>query len=344
VYYSHRSIPSTDDRATRRSSLDDIGAWLCSHKECQTVLHFLPPLIRGSLATVLLVANLIFWATPFFGITFAKLLVPLPAWRRKCARTLVRLAEHWIDGNNRALGLIQKTTLETYGLDELRPDHWYLIDCNHQSTVDILVLQRVFNHRIPFLKFFLKQELIWVPILGLAWWALDYPFMKRYSKAELERRPELRGKDLETTRKACERFKDTPSTILNFLEGTRFTAEKHARQASPYRHLLRPKAGGVAFVMAAMGERFNSLLDVTIVYPGSKHKGMWDFVSGQISRIIVHVREIPIPPELLDGNYADDPQFQERFQAWVRDLWATKDALIEQLLGHSNQTPAALLI
>lgn len=303
------------------------------------MLHFLPPLIRGIVTSLLMLANLIFWSIPLFAVTLARLLVPLPFWRRRCARALVGIAESWIDGNNRAQRLTQKCTWETHGLDQLRPDHWYMVDCNHQSTVDILVLQRVLNRRIPFLKFFLKQELIWVPILGGAWWALDFPFMKRYSKAKLERHPELRGKDLETTRKACRHFQDTPAAIINFLEGTRFTLEKHARQASPYRHLLRPKAGGLAFVMAAMGKKFNSLLDITIVYPG-KRKGFWDFLSGRIAHIIVHVKEIPIPDDLLEGSYADDPQFQERFQAWVRELWEGKDALIEQLLHHPERHSA----
>ncbi len=65
------------------------------------------------------------------------------------------------------------------GVDSLHQRGWYLVSSNHQSWVDILVLQRIFHGRIPFLKFFLKQELIWVPVIGLAWWALDFPFMKR---------------------------------------------------------------------------------------------------------------------------------------------------------------------
>ena len=108
---------------------------------------------------------------------------------------------------------------------------------------------------VPFLKFFLKKELIWVPILGIAWWALDFPFMKRYSAAVLKKRPHLRGKDIEITRQACKKFKSLPVSIMNFVEGTRFTREKHDKQKSPFTHLLKPKAGGIGFVLSTMGEQ-----------------------------------------------------------------------------------------
>src|SRR5579863_10046354 len=106
--------------------------------------------------------------------------------------------------------LVTRTRWVVDGLQGLNRGGWYLVLSNHQSWVDIPVLQRTFNRRIPFLKFFLKQQLKWVPVLGLAWWALDFPFMQRYSKETLEQHPELRGKDKEATRIACERFRDLP--------------------------------------------------------------------------------------------------------------------------------------
>jgi hypothetical protein len=50
---------------------------------------------------------------------------------------------------------------------------------------------------------------------------------------------------------------------MNFVEGTRFTPAKHAAQQSPYKHLLKPKAGGLALALHVLGDRFDSLLDVT---------------------------------------------------------------------------------
>jgi 1-acyl-sn-glycerol-3-phosphate acyltransferase len=144
---------------------------------------------------------------------------------------------------------------------------WYLVNCNHQSWADILVLQHLLTRRIPLLKFFLKQQLVWVPVMGLAWWALDFPFMRRHSDDVLKAHPELRAKDQESTRLACEKFALIPTSVMNFCEGTRFTLAKHQRQQSPYRHLLRPKAGGIALALNVMGDKFRAILDVTIVYP-----------------------------------------------------------------------------
>jgi 1-acyl-sn-glycerol-3-phosphate acyltransferase len=173
--------------------------------------------------------------------------------------------------------------IDAVGFEALRDDGHYLVLANHQSWVDIVVLQTVLNRRIPFLRFFLKSELIWVPFLGLAWWALDFPFMKRYSRRTLARNPELAGKDIEATRRACEKFKGMPVSVMNFVEGTRFTAAKHGRQSPPYRHLLKPKAGGVAFVMDAMGSALHSVVDATIAYPAGIPT-MLDLLSGASRR------------------------------------------------------------
>lgn len=170
-----------------------------------------------------------------------------------------------------------------------------------------------------------------MPLLGLAWWGLDYPFMKRYSKAFLEKHPELRGKDLEITKAACELFKRQPVTVVNYLEGTRFTEAKRQEQQSPYRYLLKPKAGGVAFVLAALGEQLDALLDVTIVYPGNKAPGFWDLLNGSISRVIIDIQVRELDPALWAGDYENDPEFRQAVQAWVNQLWVAKDQRIEQL-------------
>jgi 1-acyl-sn-glycerol-3-phosphate acyltransferase len=154
-------------------------------------------------------------------------------------RSLDRL-QQWLDGAD------AEGNWDVQGIAGLDPRGWYLVNCNHQSWADILVLQHLLTHRIPLLKFFLKQQLLWVPVMGLAWWALDFPFMRRHSEEVLKAHPELRGKDQEATRLACEKFSLIPTSVMNFCEGTRFTPTKHQRQQSPYRHLLRPKAGGIA--------------------------------------------------------------------------------------------------
>lgn len=233
--------------------------------------------------------------------------------------------------------LTQQLTLDVKGLSSLKKDGWYLVTSNHQSWADITLLQHILNRRIPMLKFFIKQELIWVPVIGLCWWALDFPFMKRYSKAYLEKYPEKKGQDLATTRKACEKFKETPVAVFNFIEGTRFTDEKHRDQHSPFNHLLKPKAGGIGFVLGAMGDQLKSLLDITIYYP-EKQLSYWDFLCGKINDVTIRIEQIEIPKEFLNKDYINDSQFREQFQLWVTELWEKKD----QLLGELKREKASL--
>ena len=301
------------------------------------MLAFLPAPVRGLLAFLLFVFNTVFWCVPLYAVQLLKLAVPHPGWRAFHARGLIRIARAWIDGNHAIMALTQRIEWDVRGLEGLRGDCWYLVSANHQSWVDIVILLRVLHRRIPFPKFFIKQELIWLPLLGGAWWALDFPFMKRHSAAYLAAHPEARGQDWETTRQMCARCRDTPTTLLNFLEGTRFRPEKHARQQSPYRYLLRPKAGGLAFALDALADRLQTLLDVTIVYPDG-YSTFLDLFAGRIRRVIVRVRPLAIPAELRGGDYRHDPEFREAIQRWTRQLWADKDALIEELLGRGQAT------
>jgi len=222
------------------------------------------------------------------------------------------------------------TEFDISDIDGLSMDDWYFVNCNHQSWSDIPITQKVLNRRIPMLKFFLKKELIWVPIIGICWWALDFPFMKRYSLEQVRKNPQLAGKDLATTRKACEKFKTTPVSVFNFLEGTRFTQEKHDKQQSPFTNLLKPKAGGAAFVLGSMGEQMHTMLDITLVY-SDQNIGPWDLFCGRISKVIVHFNKIEIPKEFLGKDYAADPEFKANFQVWLNNTWSDKDALITEL-------------
>lgn len=291
------------------------------------MLSFLPAPVKGVLAFLLIVLNTCVMVIPLFVLTLFRLLIPIKAFQSWVIVVLIRIAETWINNNNLVLSLTQKMELEIHGLESLHYHGWYLVNCNHQSWSDILILQRVFNRKIPMLKFFLKQELIWVPLLGPAWWALDFPFMKRYSKDFLARHPEMKGKDMETTRKACEKFKTVPVSVMNFLEGTRFTREKHDAQNSPYRYLLKPKSGGIAFVLSAMGGQLRSMLDVTIVYH-DETIGFWDLLCGRVRHVSVQIQERTIPEDFAEGDYEGDPQFRNRLQGWVNQVWQEKDALI----------------
>ncbi|AMK33343.1 acyltransferase [Pseudomonas mosselii] len=287
-------------------------------------------LLTGILTLTLLLLNTLVLIGPL--LVFALLKLVLPGRGRDYASAAVMwIAETWSEIDKAIFALCIPTQWDIRGVETLRQDTSYLCISNHQTWVDIPALIESLNRRVPFFKFFLKKELIWVPLLGLAWWGLDYPFMKRYSKAFLDKHPELKGKDLEITKAACELFKRQPVTVVNYLEGTRFTEAKREQQQSPYRHLLKPKAGGVAFVLAALGEQLDALLDVTIVYPGDKAPGFWDLLNGSISRVIIDIRVRELDPRLSEGDYENDPAFRQTVQAWVNQLWVEKDQRIEVL-------------
>ncbi|MBB3102724.1 acyltransferase [Azomonas macrocytogenes] len=287
-------------------------------------------LVIGITTSVLLLFNTLLAFVPILLLGLLKLL-PWRPLQDCCSRGITWLAEAWAAINNRGLDFFVPTVWDIRNPGNLRRDASYLIISNHQSWVDIPALMRVFNRKTPYFKFFLKKELIWVPLLGLAFWALDYPFMKRYSKAFLEKHPHMQGKDLEITRRACEKFRNQPVAVVNYLEGTRFTAAKHAQQNSPYRHLLKPKAGGVAFVFGILGKQLDSILDVTVVYPDERVPGFWELLSGQVQRVIIDIQPRELDPRLAGGDYQSDPDFRRAVQDWVSHLWQEKDARIERL-------------
>ncbi|MBF8658006.1 MULTISPECIES: acyltransferase [Pseudomonas] len=286
--------------------------------------------LTGILTATLLLLNTLVLIGPLLVFALFKLVLP-GRGRDRASGAVMWVAETWSEIDKAIFALCTPTQWDIRGIENLRRDTSYLAISNHQSWVDIPALIESLNRRTPFFKFFLKKELIWVPLLGLAWWGLDYPFMKRYSKAFLEKHPELKGKDLEITKAACELFKRQPVTVVNYLEGTRFTEAKRQAQQSPYRHLLKPKAGGVAFVLAALGEQLDALLDVTIVYPGDKAPGFWDLLNGSVSRVIIDIQVRELDPALWAGDYESDPVFRQTVQAWVNQLWLEKDERIERL-------------
>ncbi|WP_017937268.1 acyltransferase [Zestomonas thermotolerans] len=301
------------------------------------MLSFLPAPLRGVLALLLLIANTLFWCWFLFLVALVKLCIPARPVRKLCNLLSNWIAEIWIAGNSGWMWLTQKTDWNLEGREQLKYDGWYLVTSNHQSWVDILALQHTLNRRMPFFKFFLKQELIWVPVIGLCWWALDFPFMKRYSKAYLEHHPEKRGEDIRTTRRACEKFRDVPVAIFNFLEGTRFTSAKHDAQGSPYRYLLKPKAGGIAFVLDAMGDQLKSLVNITIHYPDGI-PSFWDFLCGRVRQVVMRYHRQPIPAEFIGRDYNEDEAFRLAFQEWVNQLWQDTDEELERL--HREYPPA----
>lgn len=290
--------------------------------------------LRGVVAVVIATLNTSFWLVLFFPVALVKLL-PIRRTQHFCTHILNGIGVYWAGSNCFFMDALRLTHWNITGNQGFSPKNWYLVLANHQSWTDIMVLLYAFNGRVPFFRFFLKKQLLWFPFMGLVWWALDYPFMHRYSKKVLAKKPELKGKDLEETKKVCKKYKQLPVTIMNFVEGTRFAPKKRVAQASPYTYLLKPRAGGLAFVLASMGEQFTSILDVAIAYKSQK-KGFWTFLCGQIPEIKVHIETLS-PDHHLSGDYFGDPAFRIFFQQWINGLWKQKDTLLGTMLSASSE-------
>lgn len=295
------------------------------------MLHFLPAPLKGTLAALLSLCNTLVLFPFLMLFALLKLMLPFTPIRKGCTVVLNTIARVWIGVNNLVMDVLHKIDWDVRGAESLSREHWYFVTCNHQSWADIPAIQYVLNSQIPLLKFFLKKQLIWVPLLGIAWWALDFPFMHRHTKEQIAKKPELKGKDVAATQAACEKFRYTPVTIFNFMEGTRFTPAKHKRQNSPYKHLLKPRAGGTAFVLGSMGEMLHTMLDVTIVYPGQSKVGIWDYLCGRVHKIVIDIKVREIPPQFLGMDYETNRKTRVAFQRWVGEIWAEKDARIDAL-------------
>jgi 1-acyl-sn-glycerol-3-phosphate acyltransferase len=278
--------------------------------------------LKWTLASLVLTTNIVVVFSLMIPFALIKLLLPFRPVRVATDFVLNSLAEIWIAVNSMWMAAVGRTRWHLQGFEQFNYKGWYLVSSNHQSWVDILVLQKVFNRQIPFLKFFIKHELIYVPIMGLAWWALDFPFMKRRGGASAQ-------KDLETARKACEKYRVIPTSVISFMEGTRYTPDKAAQQKTPYKHLLKPKTGGVGMALETMGEMFDALMDVTIVYPHGVPTFM-DLLTGHIDDVIVTVRQVPIPKHLLVNERGEAPP-RAQLQTWVNEMWLAKDAEIDAL-------------
>ena len=285
--------------------------------------------IKGVLGFVAVVINTLFWCLFLLTIAIFKLLIPMESWKRLCTKLIINIGEYWIYCNGLWIQALHRPRWNVEGFEELDSSNWYLAVANHQSWADIFVLQGITNRKIPMLKFFMKHVLIWVPVIGLAWWALDMPFLKRYTKEEIQKNPDLRGKDIKAMEKSFERYSRYPVSIFSFAEGTRFTKEKKDNQLSQFEYLLNPKIGGIGLTLTTM-PYIKLLLDFTIHYEDER-RSFWDFLCGRMSKADVRVRQINIPDNLLCKNYEDDPIFRENLKEWVYDIWSDKEKYLEEV-------------
>ena len=279
--------------------------------------------------TSVMSTNSVVHGAPILGLGLTKLIKKSP----QIDQTNVKLANSWINVNNHLIERVLpelKWDIQVDPALELTTQGRYLMICNHQSWVDTTVNQYIGLNRMPLTRFFTKWELIFIPLVGQAFKILGFPMMKRHTKAQIAKNPELKNRDIEEARKSCEQLLSQPFTLLNYVEGTRFTQAKHAAQKSPYKNLLKPKAGGLALALKILGQEVDALVDMTIVYD-EKVPEYSEFWLGDVQKIAVNLRKIELPRWILDGDYENDREFRVQFHQWLQQVWRDKDELISQM-------------
>ncbi|APE32311.1 acyltransferase [Halomonas aestuarii] len=286
--------------------------------------------LRGLVSLLLLSLTTLAWGIPLILLTLVKLVTPGRQWRRRVLMALNAVALNWVGSNLWWMRRWLRPPLEIRLPDGLSRDQWWLVLSNHRSWTDIFLLFFAFHRRIPMPHFFVKRQLIWIPIVGLAFWAMEFPMLRRLTREQRERHPQLARRDQEATERMCRHARERPIAIYNFVEGTRFTPAKHAAQGAPYRHLLRPRAGGIAQVLGLLGDRLGGILDVTLHYENPA-PSFWGFLCGREGRVVLEAQRLEVPAWMLEGGYHDDTDYKERFQSWLNALWQDKDRRLDAL-------------
>ena len=263
-------------------------------------------------------------------LALLKICVPWQPFQRQLTHLSHGIMWGWASLNFQLIQWNTDVVWDVQGGETLKQDAWYLLIANHLSWTDIVVIFSVFRNKIPMAKFFLKQELLYVPFLGLACWAVDMPFMKRYSRQYLLKNPHKRGADLQSTRRSCARFQTQPTTVVNFIEGTRFSPNKQEVKNPSYQYLLPPKTGGIAYTLGAMGEQFDAIIDVTLAYPENRERPFYDLLSGQMKKIVVRIDVLPMHAG-LQGDYFQDKQYKRYLNQWVNEIWRKKDKTLQDI-------------
>ncbi len=281
---------------------------------------------KGAVCFLILLTNTLLLATLMIPLGVIKFLIPIKSLRISFTKMIINIGEIWISVNSVWVLKILNPNIQIQGFESLSKNEWYLTTSNHQSWADIFMVQMLTNRKIPMLKFFMKHVLIYVPVIGICWWALDMPFLKRYTKEQIKKNPALKGRDFKEMRKSLNHYSLHPVSVFSYAEGTRFTQKKHEAQDSPYTNLLKPKEGGMALALSVIPS-IKFLIDITIIYESPK-RSFWDYLCGRLKNIKIFVKKIEIPKEFLNERLAEDDGLRFNFKVWLNDIWKDKDDLI----------------
>ena len=282
--------------------------------------------LRGSLAVVFIAVNTILVCAPLYLMALLRLSL-VGGWRRALTKRMDVAIDLWVSANRGLLRALRSVDLEVvWPQAPLRRDQWCMVVSNHQAWADIILLQTVLRPALPPLKFFTKQQLIWLPLAGLAMKLLGFPYVRRGRPSSADgSRAEAASKDREATLAACAVFRNHPTAVLSFLEGTRFTPAKQAAQGARFERLLNPRIGGLSYVLTGLGEQLHQLVDVTIFYPDGA-PGFWAFLSGRRRRARMWIEAHEVTAAMRGPDAATQ---RAELTPLIESLWCAKDARLK---------------
>ncbi len=132
--------------------------------------------------------------------------------------------------------------------------------------------------------------------------------------------PEKKGKDLETTRKTCAKFRANPVGIFNLPKALGLRRANMPSRSRRFATLLKPKAGGIAFVLDAMGEQLKSLVNVTIHYPGGR-PGYGTCSAARCRTWWCSLKRCRFQPSSSAGIMSRMRSIGWRSRGWINQLW-----------------------
>jgi 1-acyl-sn-glycerol-3-phosphate acyltransferase len=278
------------------------------------------------LITVTIIALVLTLGVIVLTIVNIPRLIPLQSIKKNIGKLSNEIGSLIVATLKLSIKVIHRPKWEFELPENLETSNWYIGMSNHLSWGDIFILLFAGHRKVPLLKFFMKDELKWIPILYLVHKTVDMPFLKRHSMKNVKKNPELRTLDMIAAQKAAKRFARNPSVAFSFAEGTRYTPQKHATQRSPYFQLLKPKIGALNIALSGMPE-VTHLLDFTIIYKTNKTSA-WNFVCGDMNDVQVIVQKHQLPKEILERN-SSDVDYKNIFQSFINDKWLEKSKMLE---------------
>ncbi|MFT7219682.1 MAG: 1-acyl-sn-glycerol-3-phosphate acyltransferase [Candidatus Azotimanducaceae bacterium] len=258
------------------------------------------------LTALVVIFNLGTWVIPLFVLILLKLITaPFPQ-----VQHVVNVWVEWVYRIAAAIDSLWmlKVVRIKINIHGQLPDHPApIIVANHQTWFDIPVLQYAVTQHGPILKFLIKKELIWVPIVGWICWALNFPRLNRGTGDN------ARERDYAAIESASAILAAERGALLIFAEGTRFTQRKHDNQRSDYSKLLTPRPGGLKIALASV-DADTPIVDLTINYNGGA-TNFWRCLHGSSPTIDVHLTSYPA------GEIGD-------VRLWLEARWSDKDELL----------------